>query len=118
MIEQPTNIMSIKYVNSLKENWNDYFEKACEMQVQSEICLNKALQRLLMDKKFSNYLISKFSCSFCGGGECVVTFNNEGENADLDIHALEQMTKDEIMDYLEDYISDKSKNLFIEERMI
>ena len=117
-MKQATNIMSIKYVNSLKENWNDYFEKACELQVQSERYLNKALQRLLMDKKFSNYLISKFSCSFCGGGECVVTFNNEGENADLDIHALEQMTKFEIMDYLEDYISKESKNLFMEERMI
>ncbi len=73
--------------------------------------LEKAVQTLMQDKKFSDEAVSHFGACYAGGNETVINFCGEGEFADLDIKEAAGMTKDEIISRLSRYLSDSSKDI-------
>ena len=77
--------------------WYQLSEQAFEKKVESEKLLDKAVQTLMSEKGFSKEAVSLFNACFAGGNETVISFNLEGEMADLDLAIASIMSKDEII---------------------
>lgn len=88
--------------------WLQLFNQAFEKKVESEKFLDKAVQTLMSEKGFSKEAVSHFNACFAGGNETVISFNQEGEMADLDLTIASTMTKDEIIQCLSRFLSKKS----------
>lgn len=93
--------------------WYQLSEKAFEKKVESEKLLDKAVQTLMGEKGFSKETVSHFNACFAGGNETVISFNQEGEMADLDLTIASTMTKDEIIYCLSQFLSKKSKEIIL-----
>lgn len=90
--------------------WNQLSAQAFAKKVESEKLLEKAVQRLMQDKEFSDEAVSCFSACYAGGNETVINFCGEGEFADLDIKEASGMTKDDIIIRLSRHLTDSSKD--------
>ena len=62
---------------------------------------------LMLDKGFDKSCITQFGGCEKGGGEVVITYNNDGHLSDLLLQTAVDMTKDEIIDNLLRFAEDE-----------
>ena len=98
------------------ENWQRLLSKAIEYKHNSEGLLDKAVHELMRSKGFSEKQVELFGACFAGGQETVVTFNRDGEMNDFGLENYCTMTKEEIIHYLKKFLSDKNKQLLIDDQ--
>lgn len=92
--------------------WKTTFIAALHRLTESERILVSALYELLEEKGFKKKVLHHFGITFAGGGgETVITFDGEGEMANLDIDIASRMTKEEIIKTLSDYLSSENVEL-------
>ena len=70
--------------------------------------LAKAVRQFMKEKGFEDDILEKFDMNFASGTETIITFNSEGEMADLDILTASLMTKEEIIEKLSKEMSKRS----------
>lgn len=82
------------------KRWRLYLNKANDYANKSDDYLQKAVRSLAKEKGFNREQICNFAACFATGGETVVSYNHKGEMSDLDVSIMADMTKDEIIDRL------------------
>ena len=93
------------------EKWQKLLLKAIDYKNESESFLDKAVQELMRTKGFSEEQVALFDACFAGGNETVVTFNRDGEMNDFGLENYCSMTKEEIINYLKKFLSNKNVEL-------
>lgn len=76
--------------------WDKLLKKAFEHKHKSEMYLRLSAQELAKDCGFSEEESSLFGANFAGN-EAVVTYNECGEMADLDLRFMCGMSKEDIL---------------------
>ena len=97
------------------QKWEQLLSKAIDYKNASEGLLDKAVQELMRTKGFSEEQVALFDACFVGGCETIVSFNRDGEFADLGLENYCGMTKEEIIDYLSDFCEPKTVELLRKE---
>ena len=97
------------------KKWEKLLSKAIDYKNNSEGLLDQAVQELMRTKGFSEEQVALFDACFAGGCETIVRFNRDGEFADLGLENYCGMTKEEIIDYLSDYLGPQSVELLTKE---
>ena len=93
------------------EKWEKLLSKAIDYKNASERLLDQAVQELMRTKGFSEEQVALFDACFASGFETIVSFNRDGEFADLGLENYCGMTKEEIIDYLSEYCEPKTVKL-------
>ena len=97
------------------KNWKEFEEEAIKHKVLSESYLKESVVALMLEKGFTEKQANLFDACFAGGCENVITFNGEGEFADLSIDKASMMTKEKITKYISRYLDYGSLKLIKEE---
>lgn len=74
-----------------------YLSKACDLQRQSEGYLTMAAQNLALHKGFTEEESLEFDACFVSGQETTVSYKGVGNENDLDLTVMENMSKEEIL---------------------
>ena len=98
-------------------SWNDYLIKAENCQSDMGLYLSKAVRQFMKEKGFEGQILEMFDMDFASGTETIIKFNNDGEMADLDILTASQMTKEEIIEKLSQYMTKNSIKLLKGEQL-
>lgn len=93
------------------KKWEKLLNKAFSARYQAEGLLDEAVVELMKSKGFSEEIALKFRACFASGTETVISFNYEGELADLDVGVANSMNKEEIIERLSEHLSDNSIKL-------
>lgn len=88
----------------MKKNWRLFLDQACKYYHKCDGNLQEAVRRLMIEKGFPEEIAKKFRCDFASGMETVISFDQDGEMADLDLNLASTMTKDEIINYMSRYM--------------
>lgn len=91
--------------------WQNWLDDALLNKNKAEKCLTESVRFLMLDKGFSPKEVELFNAAFTSGDETVITFNEEGEMADLDIRVAASVSKDYIISRLSNHISKESVEL-------
>ena len=97
------------------KKWEKLLSKAISHKTESEALLDKAVQELMRTKGFSEEQVALFDACFASGVETIVRFNSDGEFADLGLENYGGMTKEEIIDYLSDFLGPQSVEFLTKE---
>ena len=62
----------------------------------------------MREKGFPENVINDFRCDFASGTETVISFDQEGEMADLDLDLASTMTKEQIIECMGRFLSDSN----------
>ena len=89
----------------MKKNWRTLRDQAFEYYYKCDGKLQEAVRSLMMEKGFPEEIANKFRCDFASGTETVISFEQEGEMADLDLDLASTMTKEEIINYMSRYMN-------------
>lgn len=68
----------------------------------------------MREKGFSGEVAKMFRCDFTSGTETVITFDQQGEMADMDLDTASLMTREQIIDRLGKYMDDKTRCKMLE----
>ena len=105
----------LKTIIEHMQKWEQLLSKAIDYKNASEGLLDKAVQELMRTKGFSEEQVALFDACFVGGCETIVSFNRDGEFADLGLENYCGMSKEEIIDYLSDFCEPKTVELLRKE---
>lgn len=83
--------------------WIRYEEKALYHSTKVIYYMAKAAKTLALEKGFKKKSAELFSADLVADDESVVTFNEKGQIASLDLHNMAKMTKDEIIERLNQF---------------
>ena len=92
----------------MKKDWITLLRQARAHYHKGDTKLQEAVKSLMMDQGFNNDVINLFQCNFASGAETIISFNQDGEMADLDLCEASTMTREEIIAHLGRYMSKKN----------
>ena len=83
--------------------WRRYEEKALSLSTKVIYYMSKAAKALAKEKGFNKEAVELFSADLVNDDESVVSFNEKGHITSLDLHNMAKMTKDEIIERLNQF---------------
>lgn len=93
----------------MKKNWKELRSQACGYYHKCDGKLQEAVYYLMIEKGFSDKVAKMFRCDFTSGTETVISFEQQGEMADLDLDVASMMTREEIIERLGRYMDDRTR---------